>query len=1039
MASNDPNTPNDPNPYALPADALDAAIPAAEVEGEAFVDFGGGLATLGEGASGVIPIAELPESPSGQSMTSWTEIIRRQREANQPDADADVIEAKPVRVDAPSDVHLLNMVNPTDSAQAIFGHSDVLSELPLPETSEIPQADLPVFGEPEHMGTDSAADLARFLPPSPLGIAGSSAVQFDVQTPPDDAGGAMPLPDLRSLSEADDGVNFETIRLPEAELMAPLPISDEPDATDDSTADIGRALPDLPPTETSRSSILDALLSDSIRAEVPLPPPAPPSEPDLDLESTDFPTPIAPSRLANLPPPTFVPPRAPMTAPSFEIPDVPTTPSRPASGWTMNIPGQESGRLLQATQEGDRDSDDAVDLYAGAAPTPSITDSGSLAISDEVIEEAQRRSQLMDSSAVDLGSRPSFHDSEFEAAFQRQQRLGNALPIADEASNPEIDLGLPVVPDDTSSSMIRNNQQDPLPSSETHALAAVFEERRRTKGQTSGTAPIPAPAASATPTAKRGGGMLVGTAAGLLIGAGSVLGMYFGGALPSKGTAAAPPTTDAAELAKAKQDALDARTAAGEAVAKADAFAANVKKSLTDAGIANPDNVDGAIQSLVAAKSTSDTTIKNLTDMANKAKADMIEAMKAATTAKEQLADATKTATTAQQQLADVTKQLDTAKEETTTAKKAATDAKKAADDSLAALTKALKDAGADAPKLEDGIKKLVEARTAAEAKEKDALAKADVAAKKEADLQKVADTAKAAEELAKKDVEAAKKSLVANETTLKTLGERLVKAKFVPDNPTPDALLKGLDDVIKVASTDATVALRDELAKARTNEGKLKTDLATAQAKEVEATKQVTTLKAEATKLMTDLAGIADKHATETKTLKEDVAKMAKALTEINAKVDDATKIAMQSRREAETATIELAKAKAENERLARELANAVTAAGNYTPTTTVKLDPQRSGERFFNDALTAFHAGKYDTAEQGFRKAIELNGTDARFHYLLGITLYVRGESKAADEAFTKGQQMEIAGRPPRKSIADVLERIQGAPRQALNAFRP
>jgi len=1070
MATDDPNTPKDSTeeariPTAIPPMLEETDLNVGEHADDALVDFSD-VAPLTDGASGVIPLAELPEPASGQSLTSWTEIIRRQRETAPADAEGNYIpEATPVEVDAPSDAHLLKMVGNTDSSVLYGqGESDVLSDLPLPETSEIPQADLPVFGEEP---SDSAADLACFLPPLPLGLAGSSAVQFDVTTPPADAGGAMPLPDLRGLANADEGVIFETAEALDANSAVALgdPTPTPAPEFGASDVDLGRHLPDIV-TDTGRSSILDALLADNVGDD-----PSQhqmPSLPEMELGDPDFPEPMGPSRLANLPPPAFVPPKAP-TMPSFDLPDH-TGGARPGSGWSFDIPGHESGRLAAAAAAGDddRDSDDSVDLYAGAAPTPSITDSGSLSISDIVIEESQRRSQLLESSAVDLGSRPSFHESDFDAAFQ-QHMLSVGAPSSRAMPQPqtprsdgEVNLGLPVDTNDTNSSMIRNN------AAENASLANVFEERRQSKRQEVAAAPKVAPAFAADvreegPTqaeserrAKRGSGWLIGTAAGLLVGAGGVFGLHMANVLPNKGTPA-PAGDNSTEVAQAKQDAATARATAEDAKTQAEAFKTGISKALTDAGV-NADNIDDAIKSLASAKTTSAATITMLTESANKAKADAMDAQKALETAKTQLADATKAVTTAKAEATDAMKALETAKAEAEAAKKSATDAKKAAEDSLAALTKALKDAGADAPKLEDGVKKLVEARALAEMKEKDALtkaeaatkkeaeamAKADAAAKKEADLQKVVEVAQKAEATAKAEAEAAKKAALANETTLKTLSDRLAQAKFVAANPNAEALLKGIDDIIKVAGTDATASLRDDLVKARDRETKLKTDLAAAQAKEADTVKMVTTLKADAAKLQTELAGLNQKHAAETNQLKADAAKMAKDLAEVATKIEAANKNALSAKADADKAAVELAKAKTENDRLARELdavkdlANMIKNSGG--PSATVaKLDPQRLGERAFNEALTAFHAGKYDDAEKGFTKAIQLHALDARYHYLLGITHWVRGQRKEADEAFTRGQQLELTGRPPRKSIADVLEGIQGAPRQALNAYRP
>src|SRR4051812_36606960 len=103
MPNNDPNLPNEPNPFLPKSDVNDSAKRESDSkEEDSSVDFSE-VAPLDDGASGFIPLADLPEAPSAQSLTSWTEIIRRQREQSQAEADSNAIPAtEPVKIDAPS-------------------------------------------------------------------------------------------------------------------------------------------------------------------------------------------------------------------------------------------------------------------------------------------------------------------------------------------------------------------------------------------------------------------------------------------------------------------------------------------------------------------------------------------------------------------------------------------------------------------------------------------------------------------------------------------------------------------------------------------------------------------------------------------------------------------------------------------------------------------------------------------------------------------------------------------------------------------------
>ena len=103
------------------------------------------------------------------------------------------------------------------------------------------------------------------------------------------------------------------------------------------------------------------------------------------------------------------------------------------------------------------------------------------------------------------------------------------------------------------------------------------------------------------------------------------------------------------------------------------------------------------------------------------------------------------------------------------------------------------------------------------------------------------------------------------------------------------------------------------------------------------------------------------------------------------------------------------------------------------------IKPDPSKLADRFFNDGLHSFYTGEYSSAQSSFRKALQFRPDDARYHYLLGISLWMGDDRKAAEAEFEKGRDLELDARPPSRAISSVLERIQGPARQAINAYRP
>jgi hypothetical protein len=925
-----------------------------------------------------IALAQLPEPPSGQSLTSWTDVIRRQRAAQNADpAASPPPAAQPVEVDAASDKDLLELLLSGEGSGA-------MARVGLPrsgDTSEIPQAEIPVY---KPAPSESDIDLGR---PVPNATAGSE-VGFDIQYPPSDAGGVMPLAAL-PLSE------------PELDLGAFSGGSGS--ATGISGIDLGAE--DSPESTPGRSSILDVLLRESGGV---VPPQTDPSSGLLDFGDA----PVVRSSRPTMPTTGTSPSRASGNPTQPGI-DLAADGSAPADS-ALDLTGPDSAH----------GSDEAVDLYAEGGSQPNISDSGSLEISEEAFEESIRRAEILDSSSVDLSSRPSYSGSEFDVGLG-----GNSNGPDDD----EVDLALPPSRDEANSSMFHRRAE--VEDTEA-AVAAEFANRRRRREAEEKANPKTRRDEIVPGREERGGkgkmgAVLAGSVIGLLLGAGGVLGAYFGGMLPGRSTESTS-TDNSAAVAQLKQDADTAKKQAADAATREAAAREQQAKAEADVGKSAE-----TIKTLTDEKSASDLKASQLADAAVKDKEALTAAKKAETDAKtaeeiakKALGDAEKATAEAKKQLIDATKAVDVAKAETVATKKAA-------DEAMDAIAKLLKGAGIDPAKPDDGLKKLIDAKTTAETKEKDLTTKLGEAAKKETEFAKQMETAK-------KLADDATKARQASETLLATVGERLAKAKFVGEKPDGAAIVKGLDDAVKAATTDATATLREELTKARAAEAKMKTDLADARVRETQATKVAEVAKLEALKLQELAKATEIKLTADAAKYKADAEKLAKDASDASAKAVAAEKLAVQAKAAAEMLAGESTKLKTENERLARDLeavrelaALIKTPAAATSPT--AKPDPVKLADRFFVDGMRAFYAGEYPAAESAFRKAIQFRADDARYHYLLGLALWMNKDSKGAESAFEKGRDLESESRPSSRVVSAVLERIQGPARQAVNAYRP
>ena len=298
-------------------------------------------------------------------------------------------------------------------------------------------------------------------------------------------------------------------------------------------------------------------------------------------------------------------------------------------------------------------------------------------------------------------------------------------------------------------------------------------------------------------------------------------------------------------------------------------------------------------------------------------------------------------------------------------------------------------------------LKKLSADKVAAEAKAKDADAKVADAVKRANDLTALAETAKKSADDARKAAEVAVRGREAGEATVRAIADRLVKAKFIADKADGPALLKGLDDALKAGSTDATATLRDEITKLRAEAEKTKAELTSAKGREAVAAQTATDAKAESQRQ------------------------------------------ADAARAEAERASAEVARLKAEAERLSRDLAvvqELATLIKSQTPPSgsAAKPDPVRLADQFFGDGLHSFYGGHYAGAESALRKAIQFRAADARYHYLLGLSLWMRKETVAAEAEFERGRDLELQGMPSSR-VVSAVGTDPGFGAQTVDAYRP
>ena len=106
------------------------------------------------------------------------------------------------------------------------------------------------------------------------------------------------------------------------------------------------------------------------------------------------------------------------------------------------------------------------------------------------------------------------------------------------------------------------------------------------------------------------------------------------------------------------------------------------------------------------------------------------------------------------------------------------------------------------------------------------------------------------------------------------------------------------------------------------------------------------------------------------------------------------------------------------------------------HRPTIMTVADPLEA-VKHYAAGLQWYNDHEYDKAEKEFFTAVEHDGQDARYYYYLGLSRLLQGDRDAYED-FEQGARLERKDRPARAAVSAALERVQGEPRERLNAIR-
>jgi tetratricopeptide (TPR) repeat protein len=461
MAENEKNPPNSQNPN----------HPKSDSDSDSMVDLGA-TESIQLGASGVIPLSDLPKSGSSASVFSWADIIGQTPSSSQTDE-------QNIKFDSTSDKDLLQKIVEEEQAAG-----RIPPALPVPDStfegtvqsSSHPQSDPTIFGgtlnpsgssvrldEPivKH-GAPSSGSVVRFEMPKGSADIGPESEQNFVPPPIDSTSPEMnlpPVPEVQSVTEMQpsyssfsrvDGTDPELPLFEQegASVVPPMPLSHsrdqdsspdilsaqfiEPTNEDGSMVVLTEQTPQTPRPGVEHSSILDILLGEEEIAEAFADDARPSERIHLDQPGGEPPLEGAVSLGGGgekHPPSTQD--QMPLWLPE-DILNAPGTSSKsefivPGSQW--NTPGSAPDiPPLPSTKTppdfadpvkgktNDFNAEDSVDLYSDSPiGTGGVSESGSLHISQAEIDAAQRKAKMMESSAVDLSSHPSLAGIDLDA------------------------------------------------------------------------------------------------------------------------------------------------------------------------------------------------------------------------------------------------------------------------------------------------------------------------------------------------------------------------------------------------------------------------------------------------------------------------------------------------------------------------------------------------------------------------------------------------------------------------------------------------
>jgi tetratricopeptide (TPR) repeat protein len=96
-----------------------------------------------------------------------------------------------------------------------------------------------------------------------------------------------------------------------------------------------------------------------------------------------------------------------------------------------------------------------------------------------------------------------------------------------------------------------------------------------------------------------------------------------------------------------------------------------------------------------------------------------------------------------------------------------------------------------------------------------------------------------------------------------------------------------------------------------------------------------------------------------------------------------------------------------------------------------------RRRAELSYYEGVSLYVGGAYAEAERAFSEAVRYGSLDARYWYYLGASQFQLGKLHLADDCFRQAAQREQVNLPEASELAEALERLQGAPRQAMRRY--